>query len=136
KPFLKHASIGPSCAYAKVAPGGEMRVWTHSQGIYNLRADLAVSFGIDPEAVVVEHVPGAGCYGHNGADDAAYDAAWLAMQSPGTLVRVQWSREDEFNWSPQSPATSVRIEADVDTTGRIVDWRQTAWSPGHSLRPG
>src|SRR5690606_4135300 len=69
KPFLKHASIGPSCAYAKVLPEGGMQVWTHSQGIYNLRADLAVAFGIDPEAVVVEHVPGSGCYGHNGADD-------------------------------------------------------------------
>ena len=136
KPFLKHASIGPSCAYARVDASGELRVWTHSQGIYNLRADLAVAFGMAPEAVVVEHVPGSGCYGQNGADDAVYDAAWLAKRVPGKLVRVQWSRADELNWSPQSPAMSVHVEADVDAAGRIVDWRQTAWSPGHSLRPG
>lgn len=136
KPFLKHASIGPSCAYARTGEDGALEVWTHSQGIYNLQADLAVAFGLQQELVVVHHVPGAGCYGHNGADDAAYDAAWLSRRVPGRVVRLQWSRADELSWSPQSPPMSVRVEADVDERGRVVDWRHTIWSPGHSLRPG
>jgi len=136
KPFLKHASIGPSCAYALTGADGALQVWTHSQGIFNLQADLAVAFGLDAAHVTVRHAPGAGCYGHNGADDAAYDAAWLSRRLPGRPVRLQWSREDELCWSPQSPPMSVRIEADVDAQGRVVDWRHTVWSPGHSLRPG
>lgn len=136
KPFIKHASIGPSCAYACLREDGTLKVWTHGQGIYNLRADLAVSFGMDPEQIVVEHVPGSGCYGHNGADDAAFDAAWLSLHAPGRHVRVQWSRADELCWAPQGPPMSVRLQVDVDAQGRILDWRTDAWGPGHSLRPG
>ncbi|MEO6985792.1 MAG: molybdopterin cofactor-binding domain-containing protein, partial [Paralcaligenes sp.] len=43
---------------------------------------------------------------------------------------------DELNWSPVGPAMSVRIEADVDENGKVLDWRHTVWGPGHSLRPG
>lgn len=136
KPFIKHASIGPSCAYACLRDDGTLKVWMHGQGIYNFRADLAVAFGMPVEQIIVEHVPGAGCYGHNGADDAAFDAAWLARQAPGRHVRVQWSRADELCWAPQGPPMSVRLQADVDAQGRILDWRADVWGPGHSLRPG
>lgn len=136
KPFIKHASIGPSCAYARYDENKKMQVWTHSQGIYNLRADLALAFSMEPDDVVVAHVPGSGCYGHNGADDAAFDAAWMSRHAEGRLVRVQWSRADELCWSPQGPAMSIHLEADVDASGAILDWRHTVWGPGHSLRPG
>src|SRR5206468_5347407 len=69
---LAHASLAPSCALAQM-DGAVLRVWTHSQGIYNLRKDLAIAFAMPPEQVVVSHVQGAGCYGHNGADDVAFD---------------------------------------------------------------
>lgn len=136
KPFIKHASIGPSCAYASTSQDGGLSVWTHSQGIYNLRTDLAVVFGLEETEILVQHVPGAGCYGHNGADDVAFDAAWLSRYAQGRMVRVQWSRADELCWSPQGPAMSIALEADVDQRGRIIDWRHQVWSPGHSLRPG
>ena len=93
KPFIRHASIGPSCALACFDPGGEdaaLEVWSHSQGVYNLRKDLGLAFGLPPERIRVHHVQGAGCYGHNGADDVAFDAAWLARACPGRPVRGQW----------------------------------------------
>ncbi|MBV7483719.1 molybdopterin cofactor-binding domain-containing protein [Bordetella sp. BOR01] len=135
KPFIKHASIGPSCAYA-CTDDDVLKVWTHAQGIYNLRADLAVALAMAHERIIVEHVPGAGCYGQNGADDVAFDAAWLALHAPGRNVRVQWSRADELCWAPQGPPISLQLQVDVDAQGRILDWRADAWGPGHSLRPG
>ncbi|WP_031241940.1 molybdopterin cofactor-binding domain-containing protein [Advenella kashmirensis] len=136
KPFIKHASIGPSCAYAICHEDDRLHVWTHSQGVYNLRTDLALVFGVDEQHIVVEHVPGAGCYGHNGADDVAFDAAWLSRYAKGRQVRIQWSRADELCWSPQGPAMSMHLKVRVDKEGRIQDWQHQTWSPGHSLRPG
>ncbi len=135
KPWIAHASIGPSCALAHWHQG-RLQVWTHSQGIFNLRRDLALAFGLDEAAVRVTHVPGAGCYGHNGADDVAFDAAWLARAHPGRTLRVLWSRADELTHSPQGPAMVMRLEAGLDAQGRIAHWQHEVWSPGHSRRPG
>lgn len=135
KPFIRHASIGPSCALA-VFEGGTLSVWSHSQGIYNLRRDLALALDVAPGDIVVRHVQGAGCYGHNGADDVAFDAAWLARACPTRPVRVQWSRADELCWSPLGPAMAIALEADLDPAGRVLAWRHESWSPGHGLRPG
>lgn len=136
RPWLLHASIGPSCALACWPTPGTLQVWTHSQGIFNLRRDLALAFGLQPADVWVQHVPGAGCYGHNGADDVAYDAAWLARQAPGSPVRVLWSRADELSQSPQGPAMAVQVEIGHEADGRITHWHHDLWSPGHSRRPG
>jgi nicotinate dehydrogenase subunit B len=135
KPFIKHASIGPSCALAR-AVGDTLEVWSHSQSIYNLRRDIALALAMPESAIVVTHAQGSGCYGHNGADDVAFDAAWLARRCPGRAVRVQWSRADELNWSPMGPAMTVELEADIDAEGNVIDWRNELWSAGHGLRPG
>ena len=135
KPYIAHASIGPSCAIARWQ-GGKLEVWTHSQGIFNLRRELALVLGLREESIVVRHVEGAGCYGHNGADDVALDAALLARGAAGKPVRVQWSREDEFAWEPMGPAMVVSLEAQLDASGMIVSWRHDLWSNGHTRRPG
>ena len=135
KPYLAHASIGPSCAIARF-DGAELTVWSHTQAIFNLRRDLALALRLAPEQVTVQHVEGAGCYGHNPADDVAFDAAFLARYAKGRPVRVQWSRADELAWTPFSPAMAVGIEVDLDTASAILDWRHTIWSNGHSTRPG
>ncbi|MEK9802201.1 MAG: molybdopterin cofactor-binding domain-containing protein, partial [Curvibacter sp.] len=135
RPYLAHASIGPSCALARATPE-LLEVWTHSQGVYNLRADLAKMLSLPAERIVVQHVEGAGCYGHNGADDAACDAVLLARAVPGRPVQVQWSREDELSWAPLGAAMAVDLQAGVDAEGRIVHWRHEVWSNGHSMRPG
>lgn len=137
RPFLQHASIGLCCALAQwQADGVQLEVWSHSQGIYNLRRDLALAFGLAPAQVQVTHAEGAGCYGHNGADDVAFDAAWLARLAPGRPVRVQWTRQAELGHAPLAPAMAVRIEVGIGAEGRIVEWTQTVWSQGHGSRPG
>ena len=135
KPFLSHASIGPSCAVAS-AEGDALTIWTHSQGIYNLRRDLALALGMPEAALDVRHVEGAGCYGHNGADDVALDAALLARAVSGRPVKLQWTRADEFGWAPYGPAMRVQLRAALGADGRIVDWKHDLWSSGHSSRPG
>jgi CO/xanthine dehydrogenase Mo-binding subunit len=133
--YVAHASLAPSCALARW-DGDRLRVWSHTQGVYPLRTELARSFGLPEDAVVVEHADGAGCYGHNAADDAAYDAALLARAVPGRPVQVVWSRQDELAWEPFGPAMVVEIGADLDAAGRITAWRQDVWGNGHTSRPG
>jgi CO/xanthine dehydrogenase Mo-binding subunit len=135
RPYTAHASIGTSCAVAKWQDG-KLNVWTHCQGIYNLRADLALVFQMPQDDIVVEHREGAGCYGHNGADDVGLDAALLARAVPGRQVRVAWSREEELAWGPLSPAMAIAVEADLDDAGEIQQWRFDLWSNGHATRPG
>jgi nicotinate dehydrogenase subunit B len=135
RPFQLHASIGPSCAVAQL-DDGRYTVWTHSQGVYPLRAALAQLLGVADDAVHCIHLEGAGCYGHNAADDAAADAALLARACPGRPVRVQWMREDEHGWEPFGPPMVAEVEAALDASGNIVDWRYDVWSPPHNARPG
>lgn len=136
KPFIAHASMAPSCALTRWDGKEALQVWTHSQGIYNLRADLSVVFALPPERIRVEHVEGAGCYGHNPADDVALDAALLARAVPGRTVRVQMSRDAELGGGPFAPAMRVDVELDLDAQGTLSAWRHTIWSNGHSMRPG
>ena len=135
RPFIAHASIAPSCAIAQW-DGDHVRVWTHSQGIYLLRTDLAVVLELPADNIVVEHMEGAGCYGHNGADDVALDAVLLAKLVKGRPVRVQWSREDEMTHAPFGAAMVVEIDADLDEQGDVVNWRHNIWGNGHVARPG
>ena len=135
RPFIAHASLAPSCALARW-DGERVHVFSHTQGIFNLRADLAIALSLPPEAIVVEHREGAGCYGHNGADDVALDATLLARAVPGRPVRVSWSREDELAWAPFGPAMAVDVAVDLDAVGEVLAWRSDVWSNGHSLRPG
>jgi nicotinate dehydrogenase subunit B len=134
RPYLAHASIAPSCAIA-LWDNGKLTVWSHTQGVYQLRAELARWLELDPDDITVEHVEGAGCYGHNGADDVAGDAALLARAVPGRPVQVVWSRQDELGWAPFGPAMVVGVDVELDDTGAIRHWRQDIWSNGHSSRP-
>jgi CO/xanthine dehydrogenase Mo-binding subunit len=90
---------------------------------------------VDEAAIVVHHAENAGCYGHTGSDDVAFDAALLAMTMPGTPVQVSWNRRDEFLWEPKGPAMAVRVSATVDGQGQILSWEQDAWGGGHTSRP-
>lgn len=134
KPYLSHASIGPSCAMAAVMDG-RLTVWTHTQGVFPLRETLAAALEVPKESIRCIHVPGSGCYGHNGADDVAFDAAMLARALPGRPVRVQWMREDEFAWAPYGAAMTMQVAGAVQD-GRVVDWNYDVWSNTHTTRPG
>ncbi len=130
-----HGSIGPSCAVA-LFDDGALTVWTHSQGVYPLRSALAQLLQLPEERVHCIQVPGSGCYGHNGADDAAADAALIARAVPGRPVRVQWMRADEHAWEPFGPAMLARVRGTLDGAGNIVSWEYDVWSNTHATRPG
>jgi nicotinate dehydrogenase subunit B len=134
KPYLAHASIGPSCALAEYT-AGKLTIWSHTQGPHHLRGQIAKVLGMAVDEVQVIHRDGAGCYGHNGADDVALDAALLA-RACGRPVLMQWTREDEFASSPCGSAMVVKLAAGLDAEHRVVDWKHEIWSHTHIKRPG
>ncbi len=134
RPYLSHGSIGPSCAVA-LYQADKLTVWTHSQGVFPLRDTLAKMLGMTPAQVHCIQTEGAGCYGHNAADDAAADAALVARAIPGRPIRLQWMREQEMGWEPFGPAMSSSVTGALDDQGKIVSWTYEVWSNTHSTRP-
>jgi nicotinate dehydrogenase subunit B len=135
KPYLAHASIGPSCAVALIQDG-VLTVWSHTQGPFPLRSTIATAVGFPPEMVRVIHAQASGCYGHNGADDVALDASLLSRAVGGAPVKVQWMRDDEFAWEPFGSAMSFSVQAGLAADGLIVDWQFDLWSNSYLMRPG
>jgi CO/xanthine dehydrogenase Mo-binding subunit len=134
KPYIMHGSMGPACGIA-MYDEEILHVWSHSQGIYPLREALAAMFTMPSEKIHIISVPGAGCYGHSTADDAATDAALLSLEYPGKHVRVQWSKADENSWDPYGPAIITELEASLEKNGRINSWKSNVWTDSHSMRP-
>jgi nicotinate dehydrogenase subunit B len=134
RPYQMHASLGPSCAVAHFGDGA-LTVWTHAQGVFPLRRAIAELIGLAPERVRCIHMEGPGCYGHNGADDAAADAALLARHVSGRPVRVQWSRSDEHTWEPYGSAMVMRARAALSESGDVTGFSYDVWSSTHSSRP-
>jgi len=135
RPYIAHASMGPSCALAEFKDG-HLTVWSHGQGMAPLQKNLAPALGLPIAAISAKHLHGPGCYGHNGADDAALDAALVAMRLPGRMIRLQWRREEEFGFEPVGPAMLVTLHVDLDDNRRPADWTTEIWSATHVQRPG
>ena len=126
-PMQSHASIGPSCAVADVR-GDSATVWTASQGTHGNQGTFAKFLGLPKDKVRLIYLEGSGCYGMNGHEDAAADAAILS-RAAGRPVRVQWTREDELGWDPKGPPQVIGISGAVMPDGRILDWRTELWIP-------
>jgi CO/xanthine dehydrogenase Mo-binding subunit len=126
-PMQSHGSIGPSCAVADVS-NESATVWTASQGTHGNQTTFAKFLGLPKEKVRMIYLEGSGCYGMNGHEDAAADAAILS-RATGRPVRVQWSREDELGWDPKGPPQLLSISGAVSADGRILDWRTEMWIP-------
>lgn len=136
RPYQMHASIGTSAAVATMGVDGTLVVQTHSQSVFETATAIAAMLGLPRERVRLQHVQGAGCYGHNLADDAAADAALLAVQVPGRPVRLQYTREQEHRWEPYGSAMLIRTRAGLDAKGNVLDWDLELWSTPHTTRPG
>src|SRR5262249_12672246 len=132
--FQAHASIGASCALAQWQDG-KLDVWSHTQGPFPLRVALGRALKVAHETIRVVHAQGSGCYGHNGADDVALDAALLARAVAGKPVRVHWSHEEEMAWEPWGPAMLTRLTGGVATDAVLTHWTHDVWSFPHSTRP-
>lgn len=133
RPFVAHASIGPSAAIGLASPEA-LTIWTHSQAVFPLQRALAKVLQLPIDRVHVQHAQGAGCYGHNGQDDVALDAALLARSVPGRPVRVQWMREDEFAWEPFGSAMLMQVGCELDDDGMVSMWNYDFWTGGHAER--
>ena len=134
RPYHMHASLGPSAAVAHLIEG-KLTVWSHNQGAYPLREALAQVLGMRNDNVRVIHMEGPGCYGHNGADDAALDAALLARALPGRPVSLKWARSDENAWEPYGPAMIVKMQVSLDSSGDVMNWNHDVYSYDHAGRP-
>jgi hypothetical protein len=119
-----HGAMGPACAIAQVnaAPdsdGIQVTIWSGTQGPYPLRDAIAGLLNVPVSAVRVIYAEGSGCYGHNGADDVAADAA-LMSAAAGQPLRVQWMRTDEHGWEPLGPAMVHEMKGGLDASQSIV----------------
>jgi nicotinate dehydrogenase subunit B len=130
RPFQRHGSLAPSAAAARF-DGETLTVWSHAQSVFPLRAELARVLGAPEESIRVVHVEGAGCFGHNGADDATLDAALIARELPGRHVLVKWTAEQEAAWEPAGTAMGIRLRASLDASGRVIDWNHDVWTHSH-----
>jgi len=135
RPYHMHASIGTSAAIATMGADGVMLIQTHSQSVFETSLAIAKMLGLEPSKVRCQHMQGAGCYGHNMADDAAADAALLAMAVPGKPVHLQYTREQEHKWEPYGSAMVIQTKAGVDANGHVLDWDLQIWSTPHGTRP-
>ena len=135
RPYHMHGAIGPSAGVAHLVEG-KLTVWSHNQGPFPLRAAIAqVVLEMDRHDIHVIHKDGPGCYGHNGADDAAMDAALLACEVPGRPVSLKYMRNDEHAWEPYGPAMVVDLQSSLNAEGKVLDWNFDVWSCDHSGRP-
>ncbi|PZM08018.1 xanthine dehydrogenase family protein molybdopterin-binding subunit [Rhizobium tubonense] len=132
--WISHGSIGPSCAVAWLKDD-LLTIWTHSQGTFDVRRVAADLLRRPIEKIRAIHVEGSGCYGQNGADDVAAEAAFIAMAVPGRPVKLQWMREQEFGWEPLGPGMVTELEAGLDANNHIVLWKHDVWSNPHNNRP-
>jgi CO/xanthine dehydrogenase Mo-binding subunit len=128
-----HASLGPSCAVAQW-DGQRMTVWSATQATHWTRLEVARMLGLEQPAVRVVYLDGAGCYGRNGHEDAAAQAALIAHALAGTdlagrPVRVQWMRADEHGWDPKGPPTLIALAGSLDAAGNVGAWTSEHWIP-------
>jgi CO/xanthine dehydrogenase Mo-binding subunit/aerobic-type carbon monoxide dehydrogenase small subunit (CoxS/CutS family) len=134
RPYHMHASPGPSAAVAHL-DGDKLTLWTHAQGVYSPRSTVAHVLNMAEKDIRVIFIEGSGCYGHNGADDAALDAALLARSFPGKPVSLKWTREDENTWEPYGTSMVIKMRASLDGEGELLDWNHEVWSYPHIGRP-
>jgi CO/xanthine dehydrogenase Mo-binding subunit len=130
RPYHMHASLGPSAAVAQMQEG-KMNLWVHSQGVFPQRSAISNVLGMPEDDLRLQFVEGAGCYGQNGADDAALDAALLAQAIHGRPVMLKWERADEHKWEPYSSAMVIEMQASVDEGNQVIDWNHDTWSYTH-----
>ncbi len=117
-PFQGHTAIGPAHAVADPSDG-QMTIYTNDMKPYSHRTGIAEFLGMPPEQVRVIWMEGPQLYGRTAADDAGFEAAYLAREL-GRPVRVQWMRHEETVWDTKGPAFAIDIRGGLDDAGNLV----------------
>jgi nicotinate dehydrogenase subunit B len=130
RPFLKHAPIGPTMAVADVRSDGTVYVYTHTQNPQALRTAIAQMLSTSVDHVIVRTFAGPGHYGRsNGGNAGAEDEAVILSQAVGKPVRVQWMRQEDFQWSTQSPPAVSDVQIGLDAQGNMTAFQIDHYMP-------
>ena len=134
KGYLMHGPIGPSAA-CSIFSNNKFTIYSHSQALYDLKLSCSEYFGVNPENVTLKFIPGSGCYGHNGADDVAFEAGLLSKEFPDAHVLLKWTRQDEHCWEPYGSASLNKLTGVINDKGKIIYWSNEVFSDTYMTRP-
>ena len=117
-PFQGHTSIGPAHAMADPS-NDQMTIYSNDMKSYGLRNGVAQFLQIPRDRVRVVWMEGPQGYGRTAADDAGFEAAFLAKEI-GRPVRMQWMRQEETAWDTKGPAYTFKMRGGLDAQGNLV----------------
>ncbi len=134
KSYLMHAPLAPSAACA-IFKNKKFEIYSHSQALHDLKGTLVKVFNMKEEDITLIFAPGSGCYGHNGADDAAFEVSLLSKEFPNQHILLKWTREDEHTWEPYGSAAINILNGTIDKSGKILYWSHEVFSDTYMTRP-
>jgi CO/xanthine dehydrogenase Mo-binding subunit len=129
-PFQGHTAIGPAHATADPS-NGQMTVYSNDMKSYGMRNGIATFLKMPREQVRVVWMDGPQGFGRTAADDAGFEAAWIAKEI-GRPVRVQWMRQEETAWDTKGPAFTVKMRGALDGSGNLVGYDYEARSADYN----
>ena len=105
-PFQGHTAFGPAHAMADPS-NGQMTIYSNDMKSYGMRNGVAEFLEMPRDHVRVVWMEGPQGYGRTAADDAGFEAAYLAKEI-GRPVRVQWMRQRRDGVGHQGPGVRVQ----------------------------
>ena len=117
-PFQGHVALGPAHAMADPS-NGQMTIYSNDMKSYGLRDGVAQFLQMPRDRVRVVWMEGPQAYGRTAADDAGFEAAFLAKEL-GRPVRVQSMRDEDTAWDTKGPAFTVRMRGGLDAQGSLT----------------
>jgi CO/xanthine dehydrogenase Mo-binding subunit len=129
-PYQGHSAIGPAHALADPSDG-QMTIYSNDMKAYGLRTGVARFLGMPRDKVRVVYMDGPQVYGRTAADDAGFEAAFLAREL-GRPVRMQWMRDEETAWDTKGPPYVFRLRGALDAQGRLTALEYDAIAADHN----
>ena len=117
-PFQGHTAISPAHALADPS-NGQMTIYSNDMKSYGMRTGVAEFLQMPRDRVRVVWMEGPQAYGRTAADDAGFEAAYLAKEI-GRPVRVQWMRQEETAWDTKGPAFTFKLRGGLDAQGNLI----------------
>jgi CO/xanthine dehydrogenase Mo-binding subunit len=117
-PFQGHTAFAPAHAMADPS-NGQMTIYSNDMKSYGMRNGVADFLGMPREKVRVVWMDGPQAYGRTAADDAGFEAAYIAKEI-GRPVRIRWMRNEETAWDTKGPAFTFKLRGALDDQGNLA----------------